>query len=286
MPEVHLIHPDRYCVHQVTLMEQCNFRESIECFSRHGIHQAAIWRQKLETVGEKEAAAILEGNGVTPAALCAAVLMEGEDGQYREGASVARSIERNRRLIEQAVELGAPSVIVITGGLFHQDLASARSRSIDLLGELVPYAKAANVQLILEPLHPMVCGNRSVISTLGEAMQMLDAINPDAMDDTLGIALDTYALWWQGDLEAQIPVAGKRIRHFHVSDWLPDTNDVRLDRGMPGDGLINNRQIRQWLEATGFDGAVEVEIFSQRNWWKQNPDDVLSVIRERYATCL
>ncbi|NKB76503.1 MAG: TIM barrel protein [Gammaproteobacteria bacterium] len=261
-------------------MEQCNFQQSIECLSRQGVYKTAVWRQKLNEVGEKEGRRILEDLGVMPIALCAAVLL----GDTQE-VSLSQCIEQNRRILEQAAAIGAPSVIVITGGLdgFGRDIQSARSMSLDVLGSLVPYAKALGIRLVLEPLHPMVCGNRSVISTLGEASQMLKAIN---VDDVLGIALDTYALWWQADLQTQIEQVGNRVCHFHVSDWLPNTNDIRFDRGMPGDGLIDNRQIRQWLESTGFDGAIEVEIFSKQNWWQRPEDEVISVIKQRYVSSL
>ena len=66
--------------------------------------------------------------------------------------------------------------------------------------------------------------------------------------------------------------------NFHVSDWLPETRDVRLDRGMPGDGIIDNRLIRSWMEKAGFQGSVEVEILSEFYWWKQEPEVVLQSI--------
>ncbi len=261
-------------------MEQCSFQQSVECLSRQGIYKTAVWRQKLDEIGEQEGRRILEDLGVTPIALCAAVLL-GD----RSSANVTQCLAQNRKILDQAAAIGASSVIVITGGLdgYGRDLRRARSMSLEILAALAPYASELGIRLILEPLHPMVCGNRSVISTLEEANQILNAID---RDDVLGIALDTYALWWQSDLQSQIEQAGRRISHLHVSDWLTDTQDLRLDRGMPGDGLINNRQIRLWLEATGFNGAVEVEIFSKRNWWRKPADEVVSVIRQRYASCL
>jgi Sugar phosphate isomerases/epimerases len=121
----------------------------------------------------------------------------------------------------------------------------------------------------------MVCGNRSVISTLSEANKILDSLDAN---ETLGIAVDSYALWWDSSLEEQIERSGKKLFNFHVSDWLPETRDVRLDRGMPGEGIIDNRLIRSWMEKAGFQGPVEVEILSGFNWWKQDPEVVLQSI--------
>ena len=97
----------------------------------------------------------------------------------------------------------------------------------------------AGIVLALEPLHPMVCATRSVAlhAPPGErrgAMRL--AAGPE-----VGIALDTYNVWWDPELESQIERAAGRIAAYHVSDWLPDTRDLRFDRGMPGDGVIDLR---------------------------------------------
>ena len=107
-----------------------------------------------------------------------------------------------------------------------------------------------------------------------------------AADDIVGIAVDTYAVWWDPQIESEIARAGKRICSFHVSDWLADTHDLRLDRGMMGDGVIDLKAIRRMVEDAGYDGYVEVEIFSERNWWKRDPDDVIGVVRERVQTAV
>ncbi|MEC8270883.1 MAG: sugar phosphate isomerase/epimerase family protein, partial [SAR324 cluster bacterium] len=179
--------------------------------------------------------------------------------------------------LENAAELDVESVVVITGGLPSgiRDLKEQRLRVQEELSLLIPLAKAARVRLALEPLHPMVCGHRSVISTLSEANEILDSLDAN---ETLGIAVDSYALWWDSSLEEQIERSGQRMFNFHVSDWLHETRDVRLDRGMPGDGIIDNRLIRSWMEKAGFQGYVEVEILSELYWWKQEPEVVLQSI--------
>ena len=105
-------------------------------------------------------------------------------------------------------------------------------------------------------------------------------------DDVFGLTVDSYALWWDPALEREITRAGARLASFHVSDWLPETRDVRLDRGMPGDGLIDNRKIRSWIESTGFYGMIEVEIFSKYDWWQRDPDEVVRTIKDRYPRFL
>ena len=271
-------HPsDRLCIHQATLM-QCDFRTSIECLSRHGVTKTAVWRDKLDEISVAEAARILSDHGVEVVSLCPGGFLTSPDpGPWQ------RSIENNQRWIEQAAAIGAMSIVTITGGLEgdNEDLRSARERVLEGLALLLPEARVAGVRIALEPLHPMICGARSVISTLSEASAMLDVLDAD---DVMGLAVDSYALWWDSALESQIESAGARINNFHVADWLRETRDVRLDRGMPGDGLIDNFRILELLENAGFTGPVEVEIFSERDWWKRDPDIVVQTILRRWGS--
>lgn len=264
---------DRLCIHQVTLMERCDFAEALDCFARHGVTKTAIWREKMEALGVKAAKRALADSGVEAPVFCSAGFVTSPD--------LAKAVDDNRRWFEQAAELGARTIVTLTGGLdpASPDLDAARKRALEGLAALIPEARAAGVRIALEPLHPMVCGLRSVLSSLGDANDWLDQLDAS---DVLGLTVDSYALWWDPDLEQAIAHAGDRIASFHVSDWLPETRDVRLDRGMPGDGLIDNKKIRAWVEKTGFDGLIEVEIFSKRDWWKREPDEVIRTIVERY----
>mgnify|MGYP001818291766 FL=1 len=270
---------DRLCIHQVTLM-QCGFRQSLETLARHGVTKTAIWRDKLDEVGTEEGARILRDLGLEVMSLCAGGLLSASDPAGRQIA-----IDDNRRWIDQAAAINAGSLVTITGGLEDgkTDLRAARDAACQGIAEIIPHARAAGVHLALEPLHPMVCGFRSVISTVREANEMLRELDAP---DVMGIAVDSYALWWDHNLQSDLKEAAAHIRNFHVSDWLSQTRDVRLDRGMPGDGQIDNRRIREWIEAGGFDGPVEVEIFSELDWWKRDPDEVISTIVERAQTAL
>ncbi len=265
---------ERLCIHQVTLM-QCGFAEGLECLARHGVPMTAIWHEKLEEVGVAAARRILADTQVEPVALCVGGAMAIGDAAER-----ASQVELTRRRIEFCEDLGIESLLMLTGGLGRgeTDLLAARLNALEGFDSVVPEARAAGVRLVLEPLHPMVCGFRSVISTLSAACEFLDELDAD---DATGVALDTYALWWDLNLPRDIRRAAPRLRHFHVSDWLAETTDLRLDRGMPGDGLINNRAIRRAVEDAGFRGPVEVEIFSKRRWWNEPPDAVVSEIVQR-----
>ena len=263
---------EELCVHQVCIWKKNSFRESLECMARNGVFKTAVWKPLLDETELKSAKQNLIDSGVKAISMCPLVLLDEDAYPDPDGR-----LSSHQKFLEIAAELGVESVVVITGGLpsGSRDLKGQRLRVQEELSLLIPLAKTVGVRLALEPLHPMVCGHRSVISTLSEANEILDSLDAN---ETLGIAVDSYALWWDSLLEEQIERSGQRLFNFHVSDWLPETRDVRLDRGMPGEGIIDNRLIRSWMEKAGFQGPVEVEILSEFNWWKQDPEFVLQSI--------
>ena len=266
---------DDLCVHQVSLSGQCDFAGSLSALQHAGISRTALWTPMIESCGIAEARRIWNDSDMVAESLCVACLFEGE---------VAL---RNR--LDLADMFGARTLVLITGGF--EDLAAtgysggiehARSLLIDRLGTAAELAADHQVRLAFEPLHPMVCGFRSVVSSLGEALDILDQLD-DGHD--IGLAIDAYALWWEHDLQAKLMRAGDRILNYHVSDWLSDTRDLRLDRGMPGDGQIALRDWRRMIEAAGYLGPVEVEIFSRDRWWKTPAKSMNAVILERMNAC-
>jgi sugar phosphate isomerase/epimerase len=203
------------------------------------------------------------------------------DAVGRRGA-----IDDNRRAVDEAVAIGARCLVLVVGGLpaGSKDIAGARAMVRDGIGELLPYARAANMPLAVEPLHPMYAADRACVNTMAQANDLCDELG-----EGLGIAVDVYHVWWDPDLEREIRRAGdaargghQRILAFHICDWLVPTNDLLLDRGMMGDGVIDLPGIRRWVEAAGYDGLHEVEIFSAENWWKRDPDEVVRVCIVRH----
>jgi sugar phosphate isomerase/epimerase len=268
------------CLNQVTVLRQWSLPEFIDGARRHDIGTISVWRDRLAECDLGEAGRRLAASGLVVSSLCAAGLITTADA--REAAS---AMDELKRAIDEAAAIRAGCLVFVAGGVDPRDksVKDARARVVERLALVAPYAKAAGMRIALEPLHPMACGSRSVLSTLKIANDWCDALGAD---DVFGIALDTYAVWWDPELEAEIVRAGRRICAFHVSDWLPDTCDLRLDRGMMGDGLIDIPWIRSRVEAAGYRGCREVEIFSERNWWRRDPDEVIRTVKQRYQTAV
>ena len=151
----------------------------------------------------------------------------------------------------------------------------------DGLAALMPHARAAGVPIAIEPLHPMYAADRSCVNSLEQALDMAAAIGGGG----IGAAIDVYHVWWEPDLANQIARAGRMgaILAHHICDWLVPTGDLLNDRGMMGDGVIDLPAFRAMIEAAGFHGAQEVEIFSD-HWWSRPGDEVLATCVERFRT--
>ena len=270
----------RLSIHQVTLLKQCSTPQFIDALRRNGIGCTSLWRDKTREYGVERTAQLVADNGIALSGYCFGGLVTSADPG--EAASARDEV---RRALDEAAAVRAPCLVFVAGGVDPRDknIAGARARALDGVALLIPHARSVGVKIALEPLHPMICATRSVLSTVKLANAWCDRLGAE---DIVGIAVDTYAVWWDPDIETEIARAGKRICSFHVSDWLADTQDLRLDRGMMGDGVIDLPALRRSVEAAGYDGYVEVEIFSQRNWWQRDPDEVIGVIKDRFRTAV
>ena len=275
-----MLDESRLAIHQVTFRDQWSFRESVEGLTRHGVHATAIWREKLQQIDVAEGARIVRDHGMRVLALIAGGFVTSPDK-----TAFAASIDENRRLIEAAATIGAGHLVVLSGGLENdsKDLDGARVRALEAIASLVPDARAAGIKLGIEPLHPMLCADRAALCTLKQTNDWCDQLDAD---DAVGVVIDTYHVWWDPAVAEEIARSGKRICAFHVNDWLPETKDPRLDRGMMGDGVIDIPAIRSMVENAGYDGPCEVEIFSAGNWWRRDPDEVVEIIKARFQTAV
>jgi sugar phosphate isomerase/epimerase len=232
--------------------------EAVEAAAAAGLPAVGLWRDRVDEVGTDKAAKIVRDNGLRVSSLCRGGFLTGRDDAYS-------AMDDNRRAIDQAATLGTSELVMVAGGMPDRDLIGARKRLAERLAELVPYAADRQVRLALEPLHPMYCADRAVISTLGQALALAEPFPAE----TVGVVVDTFHVWWDPDLPARIAEAGLhgRISSYQVCDWLvPMAADPLMSRGMMGDGVIDFASIGALVRNAGYRGDVEVEIFNEAVW--------------------
>ncbi|HLK81746.1 MAG TPA: sugar phosphate isomerase/epimerase family protein [Xanthobacteraceae bacterium] len=259
-----------------TVRMQWKLPQAVEAAARHGFAGVAPWREMVQETGIAQTARICLDSGLRVTGYCRGGLF-GADG--RENLKAA--IDDNKRMIDEAAAIAAECIVVIGGGLppGSRDLPAARAMFVEGLAAVLPHARDCGVMLALEPMHPMYAADRGCITTLREMLDIADTLG----NDGLGIAVDTYHVWWDPELRVQIDRAGKRIVAHHICDWLVPTKHMLTDRGMMGDGVIDFPAIRRMVEAAGYSGIQEVEIFSDY-WWGRPGDEVLATAVERFKT--
>lgn len=273
--------PARLALNTITT-KKWTLAQAIDGCARHSIGGITVWRDRLQEMGVPAAAKALKANGLEVTGLCRGGMFPAADAAGRKAA-----IEDNFRAIDEAEAIGARCLILVVGGLptGSKDIAGAREQVKEGIAAVLPHARQAKVPLAIEPLHPMQAADRACINTLGQALDVCDSLDPQ-QTGALGVAVDVYHVWWDPELAAQITRAGKaRLLAHHICDWLVPTTDLAFDRGMMGDGIIDLRGLRALMESAGYAGFNEVEIFSERDWWQRNPDEVLAIMKDRYAAC-
>ena len=265
---------DRLSLNQATT-KSWTLHQAVDGCARAGLPAIGLWRDRVQEVGAAAAAKVVADAGLRVSSLCRGGFVTGE-GEDRRAA-----LEDNRRAVDEAAAVGAPCVVLVVGGLPHgsRDLVGARERVASAVHELAAHAAGSGVRLALEPLHPMYCADRAVLSTLGQALDLAEQLP----EEQVGVVVDTFHVWWDPQVEAQIARAGSRIASFQVCDFLtPLPADVLMGRGMMGDGHIDFPPLRRAVEAAGYTGDVEVEIFNT-DVWAADPDEVVALLKRRYA---
>lgn len=257
-----------------------------QCAER-GIRAISPWRDQVAAVGLDQIARQLKAHDIGLSGYCRGGFFPAADA-----AGLKAALDDNRRAIDEAKTLNAPCVVLVVGALpgalegkpAYTDIARARGEVRDGIAASLEYAREVGMPLAIEPLHPMQAADRACVNTLEHALDLCDELDA-ARSGMLGVALDVYHVWWDPKLQQQIARAGReRLLAYHVCDWRLPTRDLLSDRGMMGDGVIELRKIRGWVEAAGFAGFSEVEIFSNLDWWQRPGAETLDVCIERHRS--
>ena len=259
------------CIHSITT-KPWTLAQAIDGYTKAGVPAITVWRQHLEPYGALEAGKMLRGSGLKIVSLCRGGFFPADTK-----AGHIKALDDNRRAIDQAAAIGAPLVVLVCGALPGMPLAEARKQILEGIAAILPHAEPAGIKLAIEPLHPMYAADRSAINTLKQANDMAETL----AHRLVGVAVDVYHVWWDPELPAEIQRAGKNIFAFHVSDWRTPTRDILNDRTLMGNGCINIREIRGWVESAGFSGYTEVEIFSE-TYWATSQTEFVEKIKTAY----
>ncbi|MFF8356426.1 sugar phosphate isomerase/epimerase family protein [Streptomyces chartreusis] len=267
----------RFSINQMTV-KQLSMPELVGECGRLGIGNVGLWREPVQSYGLEATAKLVRDAGLTVTTLCRGGFLTAIEPGER-----AKALDDNRLAVEEAAALGTDVLVLVSGGLpaGSRDLRGARERIADALGELGPYAEERGVKLAIEPLHPMYAADRCVVSTLAQALDLAERFPAHQV----GVTVDTYHIWWDDTAPAQIARAGAggRIHTFQLADWTtPLPEGVLNGRGQIGDGAIDMREWKGYVEAAGYDGTIEVELFND-GLWARDGREVLAETAARFV---
>ena len=267
----------RFSINQMTV-KQLSLPELVDSCGQLGVSQVGLWREPVREYGLEATAKLVRDAGLTVTSLCRGGFFTAIDPEER-----ARALDDNRRAVDEAATLGTDTLVLVSGGLppGSRDLRAARERIADALTELVPYAEDHGVRLAIEPLHPMYASDRCVVSTLTQALDLAERFPAHQV----GVTVDTYHIWWDDQAPAQIARAGAggRVHTFQLADWItPLPEGVLNGRGQIGDGAIDMREWRGYVEAAGYTGPIEVELFNEE-LWARDGREVLAETAARFV---
>lgn len=263
----------RLCVHTITT-KPWDIATAVERYAGAGVKGITVWRDALAGKPIPATGNMIREQGLEIVSLC-----RGGFFPHTTAAGRQQAIDDNLLAIEEAAQLGAPLIVLVCGADPAQPLEVSRQQIYEGIAAILPQAQAARIKLAIEPMHPVYADTRSAINTLAQANDMATALN----SPWVGVAVDVYHVWWDPSLEQEIARCGRNghLFAFHVCDWRVPTRHLLLDRGLMGEGCIPIRQIRHWVENTGFAGFNEVEIFSEE-YWAQDQDTFLQRIKQAY----
>ena len=274
-------------INTATVKKQWPLDRIIDECAQRGIRAISPWRDQVAAVGLEKIARQLGDTGIVLSGYCRGGFYPAADATGRQAALLD-----NCKAIDEAKTLNAPCLVLVVGSLpgalngkpEYTDISRARAEVFDGIAASLEYARTVGMPLAIEPLHPMQAAERACVNTMEHALDICDALDP-GRTGALGVAVDAYHVWWDPKLEGQIARAGKsRLLAWHVCDWLTPTRDLLNDRGMMGDGVIELRKIRGYMEAAGYEGFAEVEIFSELDWWQRPGDEVLGTCISRHKS--
>lgn len=273
-------HLSRLSINQATVRPQCSLSEAVDLIAEHQLGGIGVWRDKIAEKGVLDSAQLIRYSGLTVSGLCRAGMFLGSQASDPKSLAWAQILDDNFKAVNEACEIGADCLVVVAGGKGDgsRSLSDARKIVVEGLAALLEFARSHDLPVAIEPLHPVYCADRSVVSSLSQALDICDALG-----DGVGVAIDAYHVWWDPELREQMFRAGKaRILAVHLCDWLLNTRDPLLDRGMMGDGVIDLVEFMRTANEIGYEGKFEVEIFSEQNWWKKPPELVIRTCIDRY----
>ena len=233
-----------------------SFEEDINYYSKKGINTIGIIYNKIRNKNIKDLSKKINQKGFKVSSLsCTGFFTIPEE--ERKNKEIC--IEDPVNAVEIAKEIGAETLIVVSGppnfgkgGIFE-----AETKTLEGLKGMVTKAEELGIRVALEVIHPMYIDTWTAITTIGQAMDIIEKIN----SDNIGIFIDLYHIFWDPKVFDGLKRAKGKIFGIHISDWRTPTRNLN-DRDIVGSGIIPVKNILSEIIKVGYKGYFEYEILT------------------------
>ncbi len=233
--------------------------EDLRAYQAAGCSALGLWLHKLERGTMAEfwfPELILDEKVVDAAAEAIDAAGLGVSHVIMAGRFTEPDEEVRRRRIAHALSavgvarrLGARCLVVIPGRLNGLTAARATDLAAASLAEILD--SSGDVPIALEPVQEVDFTN-----TLDEALDLVELVD----HPLLGVYPDVFHLWRDPGLQDAMVRATGRILGVHLADGTGANGDrTRLP---PGEGVLPLAEFVTAVEATGYSGTYDLELFS------------------------
>lgn len=242
----------RLSMNQMTTF-RWSFEEDLENYVAAGLEAIGVWRQKLSDCGEERGIELLAQSGLEVSNLLWAGGFTGSDGRtFRE------SIDDGLEAVRLASQMHAECLVLYSGARAGHTHNHARRLLREALRELVAAAADYDCMLALEPMHPVCAGDWTFLTSLSEALALIQVID----SPHLKLVLDTYHFGLEEGLLGRLATFAPRIAVVHLGD-CKEAPDGENNRCPLGQGRVPLADIIATLEGAGFRGCFDVELLGE-----------------------
>jgi sugar phosphate isomerase/epimerase len=268
-----------FSISQITTLSG-SFAEDIEAYVAAGADGIGIWELKLADGRDEQALEQLAESGLGSAAAIPQIPSILPLPLFEGPAEPAERIEALCASLHRLAPFRPSGVVCLTGPRGALGPDAARTQVVDGLRTIAAEAGRTGLRIGLEPVNRVGGEDWTIVTSIPEAVELIDEVSSPA----LGLQFDTWHLWNTDTLLEDIERECHRFTGVHVNDWREPTRSW-ADRVLPGDGVADLAAILGALEAAGWDGFYDLELFSDNgtfgNVW---PDSLWEVPARELAS--
>ena len=257
--------PFRYCLNTSTIRGQnLSLVEEVEIAAKVGYQGIEPWSRELDQHVKTGGTLKDLAKRISDRGLVVEDVIGFPEWIVDDEARRTKGVEETKRLMDMVRQLGGRRMAAPPAGATSQ-------ANLDL------YRAAERYRVILDIGQDMgvipqleIWGFSQCLSRLSEASFVaIESGHPWAC-----ILADVYHIYKGGGYFNGLRLlAGANTHIFHFNDYPNQPSQKEITdshRVYPGDGTAPSKQIIKYLHATGFKGAISLELFN-KEYWKQDP---------------